>query len=295
MMKPNELQQFEQTKPMLIGLAYRILGSFADAEDAVADTFLKWVKADRADINNPTGWLKTVCTRRCLDILQSAHKTKVDYVGEWLPEPVHTQMDSYDHHQAELSVSLRTAFLLVLDRLTPKERAAYLLHEIFEESYSDVATALEVSEASCRQLVSRARKHLENDKVRHVTPAQTQEQLLAAFQQAVSSGVTQDLSHLLSADVRFIADHGGKAESVNEVLSGIRAISNFIRQGLHHYWANYQWTLFELNGSRGFILKDGNSVEATVCFNFNSNNQVSEIFVTRNPDKLKHIEAKIVH
>src|SRR3546814_10555562 len=138
------LTEFEQARPGLLGLAYRILGSRADAEDAVQDTFLKWQANDRAGIDNPRAWLTTVCTRHCLDVLRSADRARVEYVGPWLPEPVQTANDdlmeaSSPEHASALASSLTTAFLPALQRLTPKERAAYLMHGIFDGSYPEVA------------------------------------------------------------------------------------------------------------------------------------------------------------
>ncbi|WP_425450384.1 sigma-70 family RNA polymerase sigma factor [Virgifigura deserti] len=141
---------FEETRPRLLGLAYRILGSRADTEDAVQDTFLKWRKADRDKIETPAAWLTTICTRRCLDLLRSAHKSRVDYVGAWLPEPIHTPIDDGTENTLSLASSLTTAFLLMLERLTPKEWAAYLLHDIFDVSYAEVAETLDIRESTCR-------------------------------------------------------------------------------------------------------------------------------------------------
>src|SRR5690242_21686362 len=146
----EDIAVFEEARPRLLGLAYRILGSRADAEDAVQDTFLKWRTADHADIANPGGWLITTCTRRCIDLLRAAHRSRVDYVGTWLPEPMH--MLTADPADEALGTSLTTAFLLMLERLTPKERAAYLLHEIFDMDYPDIAKALDMNQAACRQL-----------------------------------------------------------------------------------------------------------------------------------------------
>src|SRR3546814_163350 len=148
---------FESRRRQLTGLAYRILGTLAEAEDAVQDTFLKWREADQDAIDNPAAWLTTACTRRCLDLLRSARRRRVDYVGAWLPEPVHTVADDTPESAAELASSLSTAFLLLLERLSPKERAAYLLHEIFDRPYPEVAAALGLHEAACRKLVSRAK------------------------------------------------------------------------------------------------------------------------------------------
>jgi RNA polymerase sigma factor (sigma-70 family) len=140
-MNDTDLQLFEGARPRLLGLAYRILGSRADAEDAVQDCFLKWRDADRSQIKTPAAWLSSVCTRRCLDIQRAADRARVDYVGPWLPEPI--QLATPPAVDGKLAVSLTTAFLLLLERLTPKERAAYLLRDIFDQSYVEIAAMLE--------------------------------------------------------------------------------------------------------------------------------------------------------
>ena len=211
---------FEEASPRLLGLAYRILGSRADAEDAVQDTFIKWQGADRSAIDNPAAWPTTACTHRCIDLLRSAHRTRVDYVGAWLPEPFHMSVDDNDDNALALTSSLSTAFMLMLERLTPKERAAYLLHEIFEMSYADVAKTLDIQEATCRKLISRARANIDQAKVRHVTPIGQQKELLAAFEAAAFGGGTERLSALLSDDIRMTADGGGKASVIGRVLHG---------------------------------------------------------------------------
>lgn len=156
----NAAAVFEQRRPFLLGLAYRILGSRTEAEDVVQELFIKWLEADRASIATPAAWLTTACTRHCIDLLRSAHTSRVDYVGTWLPEPIHTTHQHSPEHMHELASSLSTAFLLLLERLTPKERAAYLLYEIFDMDYAQVAEAIGVQEAACRKLVSRAKAGL---------------------------------------------------------------------------------------------------------------------------------------
>lgn len=151
------IELFERSRRPLQGLAYRILGSWSDAEDAVQDTFLKWQAVDQGTIDNPAAWLTTICTRRCLDILRAAHRTRVEYVGTWLPEPLHTPVSDEMERNIDLPTSLSMAFMLMLERLTPKERAAYLLYEVFDQPYAEVAAALGLAEAACRKLVSRAR------------------------------------------------------------------------------------------------------------------------------------------
>src|SRR5690606_23833462 len=157
MMPAADVAAFEEARPGLRALAYRILGSYAEAEDAVQDTFVKWQAADSERIETPRAWLTTVCTRRCLDLLKAADRARVDYVGPWLPEPVAT---AAGEAPAELAESVATAFLLLLGRLTPKERAAYLLREIFDHDYAEVAAILRLQEAACRKLVSRAQAAL---------------------------------------------------------------------------------------------------------------------------------------
>lgn len=286
----DQLQIFEMARPRLLGLAYRILGSRADAEDAVQDTFLKWQNADAASIDNPAAWLTTICTRHCLDMLRAAHRSRVNYVGSWLPEPIHLAADSEAERNAELSSSLTTAFLLILERLTPKERAAYLLHEIFETPYSDIASTLDIEEATCRKLVSRARQNIDEAKVRHVAPPQRQDELLSAFQVAITQGETSQLAALLSDDIRFTSDGGGKVSALLEVLHGKDAVLAFI-QRLHGFWRNLEWREVNINGARGVVILENGAVNAVISFAFDDADQLSGIYVVRNPDKLAMLDV----
>lgn len=283
----NDTSVFEQAQPRLMGLAYRILGSRADAEDAVQDTFIKWQGTDRDVIDNPAGWLTTVCTRRCIDMLQSAHRTRVDYVGTWLPEPV--QSVSGDEDALELSSSLSTAFLLMLERLTPKERAAYLLHEILEMPYADVATTLDMEEPACRKLISRARRNIERDKVRHVTPLAQQEKLLAAFQDAVAGGDVQRFTALLSDDIELCADSGGKVPAIPRTLHGKADILDFLKNA-QVWWADVRWIETDLNGGRGVVLMGDGETIATMSFAYDAEGRATNIYVMRNPDKLARLD-----
>ena len=285
---------FAQASPMLMGLAYRMLGSRADAEDAVQDTFLKWQNADHGGIENPAAWLTAACTRRCIDLLRSAHKTRVDYVGAWLPEPIQTASETMTDETPELAASLTSAFLLMLERLTPRERAAYLLHEIFDMDYPDVASALGVQEPACRKLVSRARANINEAKVRHATPVERQEQLLSAFQAAIATGRTADLAALLHDDITFHADNGGKVPAVPVYPHGRDNVLAFIAGPMHKWWGSYQWIAADINGTRGAILtKDGASL-ASVSFGFDEAGTATDIYVVRNPDKLARLGAAAI-
>ncbi len=293
----QHMQIFEEARPRLLGLAYRILGSRADAEDAVQDTFLKWQEIDRAAIETPAAWLTTACTRRCLDLLKAAHRKRVDYIGAWLPEPIHTASEDNAEEKLALTSSLTTAFLLMLERLTPKERAAYLLHEIFGQPYDEVAETLDMREAAARKLVSRAKTNIGLEKARHQTPRERQDALLSAFHQAIHGGNVTLLSALLSADVKLTADGGGKVATVLGVLSGKETVLAFIIDRLTEYWAHYTWEIGDINGGRGIVLRDEakNEIAATVAFGYDGDGNVDDIFIMRNPDKLTHFGEAALH
>ncbi|MGF6090194.1 RNA polymerase sigma factor SigJ [Pseudomonas sp. 18173] len=287
----NAATVFEQRRPFLLGLAYRIVGSRAEAEDAVQELFIKWLEADRASIATPAAWLTTACTRHCIDVLRSAHASRVDYFGTWLPEPIHTTHQDSPEHRLELASSLSTAFMLLLERLTPKERAAYLLHEIFDMDYPQVADAVGVQEAACRKLVSRAKASLGNGQARYQPEPVRQTQLLNAFHGAIASGSTVSLSAMLSEDVELCADSGGKAPAIRETLSGIARVLDFIGQSLHSYWQACEWLPIEINGAQGVVIKADGVITASMTFGFDEAGRVSRIFIMRNPDKLAGLEA----
>jgi RNA polymerase sigma-70 factor (ECF subfamily) len=286
---PVSLAAFEQARPALLGLAYRILGSHADAEDAVQDTFLKWQAHDRGDIANPSAWLATVCTRHCLDLLRHHDRARVDYIGTWLPEPLQTASEESAEHASALAASLTTAFVLALQRLTPKERAAYLLREIFDMGYPDVANTLELSEAACRQLVLRARAHIERAKVRHVTPEAQQRRLLSAFGTAIATGSIDALAALLSADVRLSADGGGKVAAARRVMRGPDEVLRFVQAGLHTWWAGSDLREALLNGNHGLLQYEAGRIVAAVSFAYDEEGRLTDIFIVRNPDKLQRL------
>ncbi|MDX1549417.1 MAG: RNA polymerase sigma factor SigJ [Lysobacter spongiicola] len=294
----DPLHEFQKARPALLGLAYRILGSRADAEDAVQETFLKWQAGDRNDIAIPAAWLATTCTRHCLDMLRAADRARVEYVGTWLPEPVLTDdpVDGAAVHgapeqAAALASSLTTAFLLALQRLTPKERAAYLLREIFDMPYPQVAATLDLQEPACRQLVSRARNHIEQSRVRHSTPPEHQRRLLSAFASAITTGSVEALADLLADDVRLSADGGGKVIAARRVMRGREEVLRFVQAGLHVWWPTDGLQAAVVNGNRGFLVRGRDGVEAVVSFAYDEAGRLVDIFIMRNPDKLQGIHA----
>ncbi len=284
-----DARTFEEARPRLLGLAYRILGSLADAEDAVQDTYVKWSGTDPRRIDNAQAWLTTVCTRRCLDLLRSANRSRVDYVGAWLPEPVQTAEPP--EADAALAGSLTTAFLLMLERLTPKERAAYLLREIFDMPYGEVAATLEIEQAACRKLVSRARAHVGRAEIRHVAPPDRQEALLAAFRSAVTSGDAGPLAALLSGEVRLSTDGGGRVPALLETLEGKTPVMAFLSDRLSRYWMDFGWRPADINGAGGFVLEQDGATVAAVTFGYDVAGLATDIFIMRNPDKLARLVA----
>lgn len=290
----THVEIFEQARPRLLSIAYRILGSRTEAEDAVQDTFLRWQEIDITTVGSPGAWLTTACTRRAIDMLRAAYRSRVDYIGNWLPEPVHALIDSEAEAKMELSSSLSTAFLLMLERLSPKERAAYLLYEIFEMSYADVAASLDMSEPACRKLVSRAKGRIGDAQMRYRPTRERQEELLAAFQEAIRTGRPGNLAAMLASDVRLTADGGGKVAAVAGVRQG-EAVLAFLTERLHEWWAAYEWSFAELNGARGVVLKQEGKVAATVSFAFDRSDHVTDIFIVRNPGKLAGLDDTSIH
>ncbi|HEY9536555.1 MAG TPA: RNA polymerase sigma factor SigJ [Kiloniellaceae bacterium] len=290
MIDDSDVAAFEQARPVLFGLAYRILGSYAEAEDAVQDTFVKWQAADRRAIETPRAWLTTVCTRRCLDLLKAADRSRVDYVGPWLPEPVQTAAADAP---AELAASVTTAFLLLLDRLTPKERAAYLLREIFDHDYAEVAAMLGLQESACRKLVSRAQAAIRAGRARRAVPPDQQERLLDAFQLAVNSGATEPLSALLARDIALRADGGGKVAASNRVLRGSAEVMGFITKVLGSAWPSWRQVRQEINGTLGLVLYEGDAIRAAVTFGYEGDGSLGDIYIMRNPEKFGGLTSEI--
>lgn len=277
----HDLAPFQDTRSALLGLAYRMLGSRSDAEDVVQDVFLKWSAADKRSIDVPAAWLMTVCTRRCIDLLRSATRSRTAYIGPWLPEPL--AADTI-HEPSELSSTLETAFLTLLERVTPKERAAFLLHEIFDLPHSDVASALGVSEAASRKLVSRAKEGVAHGATRTSIDPERRHRLLASFERAIKTDDMAEFAAILAQDVHLQADSGGKVSSVGE-LHGVNDVLSFLVRA-RDWWPAYGWKPVELEGSAGFLLSDGKEPTALIWFGSINGVAVSDIYILRNPEKL---------
>ncbi|WP_120498128.1 RNA polymerase sigma factor SigJ [Kiloniella sp. EL199] len=291
MMAETKTDMFELARPRLMGLAYRLLGSISDAQDIVQDTYLKWISYSGPEIENPAGWLSRVCTNRCLDELKSANRQKLDYIGSWIPDQIQTEFEVSAEEQLEIASSLTTAFLLLLERLTPKERAAYLLHDVFSMPFDEVACILDMQSANCRKLATRAREYVAKNNVRHVPEKQHQEKLLEAFQEAIKTGNVKILGTMLRAESDLRADSGGKVLAVQDVIVGHDAICRFVEDILSHAWSEMTMTTQILNGTLGLLIVDEGNVHATLSFGYDAKGQISQIYIMRHPEKLKQMTS----
>ncbi len=249
---------FEQHRGRLFGIAYRMLGSATEAEDVVQDAWLRWDAADGDAVREPAAYLATITTRLALTALDSARARREVYVGPWLPEPVSTATDP--ELGAETTEALSLAMLLLLERLSPVERAAYVLHEAFAYPFREVAQVLETSEANARQLASRARAHLERERAGAVTAAE-RDRLLAAFLSAAQSGDLASLEAMLTDDVESISDGGGVVGAARRVVTGRAKVAQFILGVLEKFGQGIETSAVVVNGETAMLgTRDGEPV-----------------------------------
>ena len=283
--------RFEAERPRLLGLAYRMLGSRAEAEDAVQDAWLRLARADAGAIAALGPWLTQVVSRLCLDRLKSAVRVRETYVGPWLPEPVDAEAIDGPEEREMLKESISAAFLLVLERLQPTERAAFLLHDVFDYSHGEVAAILGKSEAACRQTVSRARKRVAEGRPRFGADATERDRLAGAFFAALETGEVEPIAALLAADAELWTDGGGKATAALNVIRGPEAIARFFVGIAKKGPAGIERHPIRLNGAAAVLLLHEGAPLATLSVHAETQGRVSHVFVVRNPDKLTGIEA----
>jgi RNA polymerase sigma-70 factor (ECF subfamily) len=297
----NPAASFEPYRRRLLGLAYRMLGSMADAEDAVQETYLRWHRSDRDKVSEPRAFLMTTTTRICLDMLTSARARREEYVGPWLPEPVVDTAALAPDSRTELAEDLSIALLLTLDRLSPLERAAFLLHDVFDFSFTEVATALERSEVACRQLAARARTHVRATRPRGATAPPERSgaidakhaQLMSAFAAATQSGDLDALMRLLASDVRIVTDGGGKVRAALEVVEGADRAAQFLvdvtRKRADQWWRDdFTLRFATINGLPGIIVDSPEGPVQTAAFEIDGD-VIRALYVVRNTDKLRHL------
>jgi RNA polymerase sigma-70 factor (ECF subfamily) len=274
-----------------------MLGSMADAEDAVQETYLRWHRADRNDVSDPRAFLMTTTTRICLDMLTSARARREEYAGPWLPEPVVDTAALAPDSRTELAEDLSIALLLTLDRLSPLERAAFLLHDVFDFSFTEVAASLERSEPACRQLAARARARVREVRPRGTTPPPERSgeidakhtQLMSAFVTATGSGDLDALKQLLAGDVRVVTDGGGKVAAALNVLEGADRAARFLVGATRKGWRDdYTVRFAVINDLPGLIIDAPDGPVQTAAFEIEGG-VIRALYVVRNPDKLRHL------
>ncbi len=274
-------ESFDPLRPKLIRVAYRMLGSVADAEDMVQEAFIRWLNADRSEVREPEAFLRRTVTRLCLDFLKSGRNQRETYFGPWIPDPVVEE-------EADDDVTL--PLMLALERLSPLERAAFLLHDVFGLDFDEIAKTIQRDTAACRQLAARARKHVREERPRFKVDKQRGLELAQAFFTASRSGDMKKLGAMLAADVHMQADGGGKRPAFPRPVLGFDDVMS-IHQKLAAYYAGKQSELIRMvyiNGLPGFITREADGEIQTTALDID-NGKIAGIYVVRNPDKLKHL------
>jgi RNA polymerase sigma-70 factor (ECF subfamily) len=280
---------FEQHRARLFGIAYRMLGSRADAEDVLQEAYLRWHKASVEEIRSSEAWLVTATTRLCIDRLRAAREAREVYVGPWLPEPLVTELAPPADTQVDIASSLSIAFLVVLERLAPDERAAFLLHEVFDSDYAEIAQVLGKSEAACRQIVSRARKRVRENRPRMEVSDSARRALLDRFVTAVQTQDKDALLALFAESATWISDGGGKARAARKVIRGRDRVVRFVLGVLARHADQFSFSHVTVNNESGLALKVAGKLFSVISARTDGQ-QILDVFTVLNPDKL-HIET----
>ncbi|MEV0388497.1 RNA polymerase sigma-70 factor [Nonomuraea sp. NPDC050643] len=273
---------FAGLRPRLFGIAYRMLSSSTEAEDLVQDVWMRWQTYDRAAVSDPAAFLATVTTRLAINALQSARVRRETYIGPWLPEPVDTSADP--HLGAERGEALGFAVLLLMERLTPTERAAYVLREAFDYPYRQIADIIQVSEVSVRQLVSRARKHLRSERRAPVSGAD-QRRFLTAFVSAARSGDLAALEGLLAADVISYSDGGGAVRASRIPVVGALRVAKYHKAFASRFWVGVEVEWGTANGQGSALLRRDGEVFTVLTVNV-SDEGIEQVLWMMNPAKI---------
>ena len=274
---------FEAHRPLLFSIAYRMLGSASEAEDVLQDAWLRVRQDEHADIRSPRAYLTTIVTRLCIDHLRSAERTRMVYPGPWLPEP----LAEPNQESAELASSMTTAFLVLLEQLAPIERAVFLLREVFDLGFDEIARTVDKSPANTRQILTRARRRLRESRPRFAVSRRDSEAVVRRFRDACVTGNLQELMAVLHTDAELVADGGGKALAAARPVIGADRIAEFVI----HLVGKARWMesapeIVMINGAPGLLLSHPSLGNSTYSFDI-ADDRIRAIYVVRNPDKLR--------
>jgi RNA polymerase sigma-70 factor, ECF subfamily len=283
------LATFDQHRSLLFSVAYRMLGTVADAEDMLQETFIRWQQANEEEIRSPRAFLITIISRLCINHLQSARVRREEYVGQWLPEPIVTDPANDPLTIIRVDESLSMAFLILIERLTPVERAVFLLREVFEYEYAEIAAILGQSEVNCRQILRRSRQHVSAMRPRFEVSAQKKSELLERFLRATASGDVNQLIAVLADDAVLHSDGGGKAIAVPNLVHGSDAVARAILRGMSKLVPkNLVRRMAQINGNPGVITYLEGRPFSVFTIDGTAE-QIRAIYIVTNPEKLSHL------
>jgi RNA polymerase sigma-70 factor (ECF subfamily) len=279
---------FASSRPWLFAIAYRMLGSVMDAEDLVQDTFLKWQEAPEAEVRSPRAYLTTIVTRLAINRLRSARAQRETYVGPWLPEPLVTDPAPDPAARIELAESLSMAFLVLLERLSPVERAVFLLHEVFDFEYAEIARIVDKTEVNCRQLLARAKQHVRAPRARFEADRAQADRLVRRFVEAGMAGDLDGLVAVLAEDITLWADGGGKVPgAAREPVTGAGAVAKRALGFARRYGAAATAVRYvEINGQPGIIAYVSGRPQSALIFEIRAG-RIQTLYAVGNPDKLE--------
>jgi RNA polymerase sigma-70 factor, ECF subfamily len=281
---------FNQHRQRLFGLAYRMLGTRDDAEDIVQETYIRWHNADRDAIESAEAWLVTAATRLSIDRLRKASRDRQSYIGPWLPEPIMISPEASPQENAELASDLSLAFMVLLERLSPAERAVFLLHDIFDCDYAEIARILDRSEAAVRQMNHRARERVRSDRVRHLPDNAEHVRLMRSFVAASAAGDPGTVMSLLAPNVALVSDGGGKVSAARKIVTGATRVGRiFYMTGPMHPDRIREY-IVDVNREKGVLTLFDGEPAAITTFEINDG-QITGIYRVMNPEKLKSFSA----
>jgi RNA polymerase sigma-70 factor (ECF subfamily) len=283
---------FEPHRRHLHAVAYRFLGSVADAEDIVQETWLRWTQADAPAVEEPRAYLTRITARLCLDQLKTARVRRERYVGPWLPEPVVEAAGYATDAAGDRADDISVALMLALERLSPLERAAFVLHDVFGQTFEEVAAALDRAPATCRQLATRARQHLRSARPRFTVPPGEGERLVQAFLSAAQNGDLAGLTRVLAADAVLHSDSGGKVRAARRHIVGASRVARLFAILTRKFGPARRAAPARINGLPGLVMQDAAGLTQTLAFEIRDG-AIATLYLMRNPDKLRHVSPPV--